>query len=69
MSLVDWWMKHEQKLPFWSNACQKVLLCQPSSGAVERVFSILKSSFGTEQTRALEDYIEVSLMLQYNKRQ
>ena len=24
VSLVDWWMRHEQKLPCWAEACQKV---------------------------------------------
>lgn len=38
VSPVDWWMRHKQKLPCWADACQKVLLYQPSSGAVERVF-------------------------------
>lgn len=61
VSLVDWWMRHEQKLPCWAEPCQKVLLCQPSSGAVERVFSTLNNSFKTI-------IIELSLMLQHNKR-
>lgn len=26
VSLVDWWMRHEQKIPCWAEACQKVLL-------------------------------------------
>ena len=33
----------------------------------ERVFSILKNSFGDQQLSALEDYLEASLILQYNK--
>ena len=43
-----------------------VALIQPSSGAVERVFSILTNTFGTQQDHSLQDYIEASLMLQYN---
>ena len=31
----------------------------------ERIFSLLKSSFSDNQNLALEDYIEVSLMLQW----
>ena len=34
----------------------------------ERVFSILTTSFGHLQDLALQDYIECSLMLQFNKR-
>ncbi len=39
---------------------------QPSSAASERVFSILKASFEEQQDSALQDYVEASLMLQYN---
>ena len=64
-----WWKDKENNLPFWAAPCRKVLLVQPSSAAVERVFSLLKGSFSCKQTSALEDYsIECSLMLQYNSR-
>ena len=66
--LLKWWKKQEEKLPNWSAACKQVLLCQPSSAAVERVFSSLKNSFSDQQSRALEDYVELALMLQHNKR-
>ena len=46
---LEWWKKHEEKLPRWSAACCQVVLHQPSSAAVERVFSSLKSSFGDQQ--------------------
>ena len=45
------------------SSIQEVILCQPSSAAVERVFSILKSS---DQNQALEDYN--SLMSQCTNR-
>ena len=41
---------------------------QPSSAAAERVFSLLQSSFGKQQEQSLEDYIELSVMMQYNYR-
>ncbi len=41
----------------------------PSSVAAERVFSVLKASFNESQDHALQDYLESSLMLQYNKRE
>ena len=62
-----WWINHSEDLPNWSSAAQMVVLVQPSSAAVERVFSILKASFGHLQDNSLQDYIESSLMLQYNK--
>ena len=45
--------------------CYVVPVDNNNIAAVERVFSSLKSS---EQTRSLDDYIEVSLMLQHNSR-
>ncbi len=36
---------------------------QPSSGAAERVFSILSNSFLSQQESSLEDYIELSISL------
>ena len=65
-----WWINHSEDLPNWSSAAQMVVLqlVQPSSAAVERVFSILKVSFGHLQDNSLlQDYIESSLILQYNK--
>ena len=56
------------KLPFWSAAAKLILLMQPSSASSERVFSILTTAFGHLQDLALQDYIECSLMLQFNKR-
>lgn len=65
---LKWWARQEEKLPNWAAACRQVLLCQPSSAAVERVFSTLQNSFGDQQSRALEDYVELALMLQHNRK-
>eukprot|EP00986_Skeletonema_menzelii_P020339 scaffold30910_cov371-Skeletonema_menzelii.AAC.1 len=40
----------------------------PSSGAAERVFSLLSNHFNQHQTRTLADKIFLSLYLSYNKR-
>ena len=64
---LEWWKRNANKLPCWSVAFHKVLLVQPSSAASERVFFLLKPSFGDQQEHCLQDYIEASLMLQYNK--
>ena len=50
VELLKWWKKHAEKLPHWAAACKQVLLCQPSSAAVERVFSCLKNSFNDQQS-------------------
>jgi len=41
-----------------------ILLIQPSSAASERVFSLLNNTFNEQQQSCLEDYVEVSIMLQ-----
>lgn len=65
---LEWWKLNAPMLPYWSAAAKKILLVQPSSAAAEQVFSLLKASFGEQQESSLQDYIESSLMLQYNKR-
>jgi len=64
--VLQWWKFHQLELPKWAEACSLVLLMQPSSAAAERVFSILSNSFSSRQELSLEDYIELSVMLQYN---
>lgn len=64
--ILKWWKQNTTNLPKWSLAAQKVLLVQPSSAASERVFSLLKASFKDQQDLALQDYLQASLMLQYN---
>ena len=58
--------RHEKLLPSWSMEARKLFLSQPTSAAAERAFSLLKALFNYRQEVALEDYIETSLMLQYN---
>ena len=53
-SPLDFWKNHETTLPAWAEAAKKVLLVQPSSAAAERIFSLLKCSFGEQQLSALE---------------
>ena len=65
---LQWWSQQITELPTWVSAFRQVLLIQPSSAAAERVFSLLTNSFGANQDLALQDYIESSLMLQYNGR-
>ena len=67
MDPLEWWKLHCSDLPSWSSAGKKILLVQPSSGSVEQVFSLLKSSFGDQLDYSLKDYTEAPLMLQYNK--
>ena len=57
------------KLSQPAKAACRVALIQPSSAAAERVFSILASSFGKQQESSLEDYVQLSVMMQYNYRE
>ena len=65
---VKRWHDHKEQLPRWASAAKKVLLVQPSSAAAEGVFSILNSAFNDQQEHALVDYLQASVMTQYNKR-
>ena len=48
--------------------CACAVLPNVKLAAAERIFSLLKVSFGNTQALALQDYIETSLMLQFNSR-
>ena len=64
---LEWWEHNKVTLPKWSRGFCRVVLVQPSSASVERVFfSILKRHFTQPQQSALQDYIEVGVMLEFN---
>ena len=67
-SPAEFWRAHELYLPSWATTAKKVILVQPSSAACERVFSLLNNSFNAQQDSSLQDYIETSVMMQYNYR-
>ena len=52
---------------YWE-AAQLLALVMPSSGAAERVFSLLNNNLNEKQTRTLTDMIFLSLYLSYNER-
>jgi hypothetical protein len=66
-NILEWWKLNAPELPKWSVAARKIFLIHPSSAVSERVFSLLKNYFGAQQDNALKDYVEASLMLQFNK--
>lgn len=67
-SPLEFWRNHEISLPAWASAAKKMVLVQPSSAACERVFSLMNNTFNHQQDCSLQDYIETSLMMQYNGR-
>ena len=62
---LDWWKAKEENksLLKWVQAFKVVLLVQPSPGAAECVFSLLNNNFNTRRESAMEDYIELSVMM------
>ena len=66
VSPLEWWKSNSEVLPSWSSVARQIVLLQPSSGSVERVFSLLNSTFGEQQDNSLQDYVQLSIMLQYN---
>ena len=67
-ALAAWWAAEAASLPAWSALAADVFLVVPSSCAVERVFSVMRDAFDKQQRSAREDYMETSVMLQYNRR-
>ena len=67
-SLLDFWRANETVIPSFAYVLRAVLANSPNSVPPERVFSILNDTFKEDQDSSLADYIELSLMLQYNKR-
>ena len=59
----DWWKSHGEQFKTWLEAFKLIVLVQPSSASAERVFSLLANSFSSQQESALEDYIQLSVML------
>jgi hypothetical protein len=66
--IVAWWGAAAKKLPNTALALRGVATHSPNSAPPERVFSILNNSFDDNQTTALNDYVQLSLMLQFNTR-
>lgn len=66
-SRLQWW-KEQVKLPAWQSAAKLVFALLPSSAPAERVFSLMQASISHLQRRMLNDQLEISLMLQYNRK-
>ena len=66
--LLAWWRANAAELAPWLAILRAVLAHSPNSCPPERVFSILNDSFDDDQKNALADYMEFSLMIQYNER-
>ena len=67
-AILAWWRDNSRTFPAWALAARVVFAISPNSASCERVFSLLKNLFGEQQMAALADYVQASLMLNYNKR-
>ena len=61
-----WRARNAKTLPKWAAVVRKILLVQLSSGAAERVFSLLNTNFSKGEEAALEETLEPLIMLKYN---
>jgi hypothetical protein len=64
-----WWASkaHTAGVDRWYKGAAMVMICQCSSAAAERVFSVLKALMGAQQCgSAKEDYQEAALFSRYN---
>jgi hypothetical protein len=73
VDVVNFWdglnVRPQEHFHYHALVTQRFALMMPSSACVERVFSRLKSHFSLDQmVNALEDYVEASIMLDYNQR-
>lgn len=59
--------KNYEPISHWARGARVVALFQPSSAAMERVFSIV-SRFTDQQSSMKEDYMQLVCMLRYNYR-
>ena len=62
-SMAFW--NHKNRLPTWY--AMDVVLIQPSSAFMERVFSILGGCLDSQQDKALSDLIKSTEMVKYNR--
>ena len=65
---LAWWRSNKAALPSMVKFLRAVLTNAPNSCPPERVFSILNNSFDSDQKNARADYMQYSLMSQYNNR-
>ena len=67
-NIEDFWAQPRKNLKAWTEFAWTCMLLQPSSACVERAFSMLKYILTYLQFCALQDKIETSLMLRFNRR-
>jgi hypothetical protein len=65
--LLKFWCENCQRAPAWVEAARIFVLCQPSSGAAERGFSVWRTTITDQQTTTLEDRQKLTVQLAYSR--
>ena len=65
--LWTFWRQNRQRLPLLFKAAREVATTQPSSAAIERLFSYLTNGFNDNQKQALEDIKATQVMVRHNE--
>ena len=68
MNIAAWWAANAKKAPSWGHLTRVLMLVMQSSAAPERVFSLMRNYIRDKQDGMLSDYLDGSLMMQYNGR-
>ena len=70
MIYEGWWFAAEESndIPVFCEFTRMMLCNSPNSCPPEHVFSILEDTFDNDQRSARADYMELSLMMQFNAR-
>jgi hypothetical protein len=65
--LWTFWRQNRQRLPLFFRAAREVAIAQPSSAAIERLFSYLTNGFNDNQKQALEGIKASQVMVRHNE--
>ena len=66
--LCDWWGCYSGELSNFAFVLRAVLTHSPNWCPSARLFSMFNATFDADQMSSFGDYIELSMQLQYNKR-
>ena len=69
-AILQFWFqqRNDPAIKMWHDTFIKIAVVTPTSAAIERVFSVLRRMFNDQQESALADYLQIAVMLVYNKR-
>ena len=63
----EFWRNSRTRPPPWYNVAKDIVLMQPSSAFMERVFSILRACMDERQESSYSDRIAASALLKHNR--